>query len=144
MDNTKQHVRRIETRDGIGNLLIAHSYECDVQGNPILEQVEGDFGVFSIKRTFTTKGRLIREERDDGLGTEYTYLENTRLPTSKTTLEWGNPIRKTSYFYDEANNLIEEAEEGRTRIRYILNTQGPNLHRVQWKEECDWKGQANP
>ncbi len=139
--NAKQHARRIETRDGTGNLLIAHSYECDVQGNPTLEQIEGNFGVFSIKRTFTTRGRLIREERDDGLGTEYTYLENTRLPTSKTTLEWGNPLRKTSYFYDEANNLIEEAEEGRTRIRYILNTQKPHLHRVQWKEERDWEGQ---
>lgn len=136
--NAKQHLRQIETRDGTGTLLIAHRYECDVEGNPILEQIEGDFGVFSIKRTFTTRGRLIREERNDGLGTEYSYLENTRLPTSRTTLEWGKPIRKTLYLYDEANNLIEEAEEGRTRIRYILNTQGPNLHRVQWKEECDW------
>ena len=138
--NHKQHVQRIETRDGFGNLLIAYKYECDPEGNPILEQAEGDFGTFCIKRTFTTKGRRIREERDDGLGTEYTYLENTRLPTSKTTLEWGKPIRKTSYFYDEANNLIEEAEEGRTRIKYILNTQGPSLHRIQWKEERDWNG----
>lgn len=138
--NAKQHVKRIETRDGFGNLLIAYNYECDEEGNPILEQAEGDFGTFSIKRTFTTRGRLIREERDNGLGTEYTYLENTRLPTSKTTLEWGKPIRKTSYLYDEANNLIEEAEEGRTRTHYILNTQGPNLHRIQWKEERDWNG----
>lgn len=136
--NSKQHIQRIETRDGAGNLLIAYNYECDPEGNPVLEKTEGDFGTFCIKRTFTTRGRLIREERDDGLGTEYTYLENTRLPTSKTILESGKPIRKTSYFYDEANNLIEEAEEGRTRTHYILNTQGPNLHRIQWKEERDW------
>ncbi|HEX2583184.1 MAG TPA: hypothetical protein VHL30_03615, partial [Chlamydiales bacterium] len=139
--NSKQHVQRIETRDGNGNLLIVYNYECDSEGNPILEQAEGDFGSFSIKRTFTTRGRLIREERDDGLGAEYTYLENTRLLTSKTILEWGKPIRQTSYFYDEANNLIEETEEGRTRIQYLLNTQGSHLHRVQWKEEREWNGE---
>ena len=138
---TKQHIQRIETRDGMGNLLLAHTYECDSEGNALLEKIEGDFGTFSIRRIFTTKGRLIREERDDGLGTEYTYLENTRLLTSKTVLDWGKPIRKTTYLYDEAHNLIKEAEEGQTYTKYILKIQEPHLHRVQWEEKRDWKGQ---
>ncbi len=138
--NAQQHIQRIEIRDGAG-ILIAHRYECDSEGNPLLEQIEGDFGSFSIKRTFTTRGRLIREEREDGLGYEYTYLETTRLLTSKTTFDQGRPIRKTIYLYDEANNLIEEAEEGQTRIRYTLYPEGPHLHRIEWKEERDWEEQ---
>ena len=126
---TKQHIQRIETRDGMGNLLIAHTYECDSEGNALLEKIEGDFGTFLIRRTFTTRGRLIREERDDGLNTEYTYLENTRLLTSKTVLDKGKPIRKTTYLYDEANNLIKEAEERQTYTKYILNTQEPHTSR---------------
>ncbi|QZA58587.1 RHS repeat domain-containing protein [Candidatus Rhabdochlamydia porcellionis] len=139
--NPKQHIQRIETRDGMGNLLLAHIYECDSEGNALLEQIKGDFGTFSIRRTFTTKGRLIREERDDGLGAEYTYLENTRLLTSKTVLDWGRPIRKTTYLYDEANNLIQETEEGKTYTKYILKTQEPHLHRVQREEKHDWEDQ---
>ncbi|PWU14878.1 MAG: hypothetical protein C5B45_03765 [Chlamydiae bacterium] len=96
-------------------------------------------GTFSIRRTFTTRGRLLREERDDGLGTEYTYLGNTRFLTSKTILDEGRPIRKTTYLYDEANNLIKEAEEGQTYTKYILKTQEPHLHRIQWQEKYDWE-----
>ncbi|MGL5627152.1 MAG: RHS repeat domain-containing protein [Candidatus Rhabdochlamydia sp.] len=136
--SAKQHIQRIETRDGSGKLLIAYTYECDSEGNALVEKREGDFGTFCIKRTFTTKGRLLREERDDGLGTEYTYLDNTRLITSKTILDRGSPIRKTVYLYDEANNLIEEI--GQTRIKYTLYQQGAHLHRVQSKEECDLQG----
>lgn len=139
--SAKQHIQRIETKDGLGNILLAVCYECDCEGNPLLEQVEGDFGTFSIKRNFSTRGRLIQEQRDDGLGYEYTYLGDTRLLTSKTTLDHRQPIRKTTYLYDEANNLIEESEEGRTRIKYNLYIQEPHLHRIQWKEERDWEGQ---
>ena len=136
--NANQHIQRIETRDQAGKLLIAYTYECDPEGNPLLEKREGDFGTFCIKRTFATKGRLLREERDDGLGTEYAYLHNTRLITSKTVLDRGKPIRKTTYLYDEAYNLIEEL--GQTHIKYILYTQGDHLHRIQSKEECDLEG----
>ncbi|PWU14877.1 MAG: hypothetical protein C5B45_03760 [Chlamydiae bacterium] len=36
---TKQHIQRIETRDGVGNLLIAHTYECGSEGNALLEKL---------------------------------------------------------------------------------------------------------
>ncbi len=136
-----QYVHQIETRDGCGNLLIGHRYECDAEGNPLVEQIERDGCIFTIKRTFSTRGRLIKEEREDGLGYEYTYLGNTRLLTSKTILSHGEPLRKKSYTYDEANNLIEEVEEGLQRTKYILYTQGAHLHRNEWKEERDWEDQ---
>ena len=134
----KQHLVSVETRDGKGILLLAKHYICDQAGNALVERIEGDFGIFTIHRSFS-KNRLLKEERNDGLGIEYTYLGNTRLPTSKTTLQFGNPIRKTTYVYDDANNLIEETEEGRTVTRYTLYTSGPHLHCVEWKEERDWE-----
>jgi len=137
--DANQHIRNIEIRDGSGALLIAHRYECDAAGNPLLEQIEGDSGTFSIKRTFSTRGRLVKEEREDGLEVEYAYLGNTRLLTSKTTTAHGEPLRKTTYTYDEANNLIEEIEEGVTRTKYTLYSQGAHLHRTEWKEEFDWE-----
>ncbi len=134
----KQHLASVETRDGDNGLLVAKRYTCDTAGNPLIERIEGDFGTFTIHRSFA-KNRLIKEERDDGLGNEYTYLGNTRLPTLKTMLKNGQPIRKTTYTYDEANNLIEESEEGRKVTRYTLYVNAPHLHRVEWKEERDWE-----
>lgn len=137
--NSKQHVAKIETKDGQDHLLLAKSYACDSAGNPLLEIWEGDFGHFSIQRVFS-KNRLVKEEYSDGLGFEYTYLEDTHLITSKTTFSEGKPIRKTEYSYDEACNLIEEKEVGKTIITYHLYKEGPNLHRPEWKIEKDWDG----
>lgn len=50
-------------------------------------------------------------------------------------------IYRTTYLYDEANHLIEEAEEGQTHTKYILKNQELHLHRVQWEEKRDWEGQ---
>ncbi len=138
--NEKQQIAKIETKDGSGTLLISKVYECDDAGNPLLETNIGDFGAFSIKRTFS-KNRLIREEREDGLGFEYAYLKDTRLVTSKTTLDHGALIRKTTYEYDDCCNLICESIKGRTVVTYTLRNQSPSLHCVEWKEESDWDGQ---
>jgi RHS repeat-associated protein len=135
----KQHIKSIETLDGEGNLLIAKKFECDAAGNATLEKTEGDFGAFCIKRKFD-KNRVIYEEYDDGLQYVFTYLNNTRLVTSKTTLESGKQLRKTLYFYDNANNLIQKEEEGKTRTIYTLYQTGAYLHRIQWKETRDWNG----
>ncbi len=136
----KQHIKSIETRDGEGNLLVAKRFECDVFGNPCLERTEADCGVFSIRRTFD-KNRLVFEDRDDGLQYMYTYLGDTWLVTSKTTLGFGGQLRKTVYVYDNANNLIEELEESKTKTRYILYQTAPHLHRVEWEEKWDWDNQ---
>ena len=135
----KQHIRSIETLDGEGNLLLAKRFECDVSGNATLEKTEGDFGIFCIKRKFD-KNRVTHEEYDDGLQYGFTYLGDTRLVTSKTTLELGKQLRKTVYSYDDANNLAQKEEMGKTRIVYILYQTGPHLHRVEWEEKTDWNG----
>jgi len=133
----KQHIAKIETKDGNGNTLLTKVYKCDSFGNPTLETRISDSGTFSIRRTFS-KNRLVWEERDDGLGFEYFYLGDTHLPLSKTTLMEKKPIRRTLYAYDDMNNLIGEQEEGKTITIYHLNKQGPNLHRIHFKEERDW------
>ena len=137
--DSKQHLCALETRDGSGTLLIAKRYECDAAGNPLVECIEGDFGSFSIRKTFS-KNRVIKEEREDGFGVEYDYLGNTHLITSKTLLDHGIPIRTTTYRYDEANNLIEEDEVGRSKTRYFLYQSGQHLHRVCEKEKRCWDG----
>ncbi len=137
--DAKQHISKVETKDDKGNILLTKEYECDKFGNPTLETLIGDFGTFSIRRSFS-KNRLTQEKRDDGLGFEYTYLGNTHLIVSKITLMDDKPIRKTLYLYDDANNLIEEKEEGQTIIKYHLYQEGPYLHRIEWKEEIDWDG----
>jgi len=136
----KQHIKSIETLDGNGNLLIAKRFECDAAGNVTLEKTEGDFGVFCIKRKFD-KNRVIHEEYDNGLQYAFTYLGDTRLFTSKTTLESGKELRKTIYSYDDANNLIQKEEEGKLRTIYTLYQTGPYLHRVEWEEKTDWNGE---
>ena len=110
----KQHLAKVEIKDGDGNCLLTKAYECDPSGNPTLETRIGDFGTFSIKRIFS-KNRLLSEESDDGLEVKYSYLGDTRLLLSKTTLMEGKLIRKTLYTYDDANNLIESQEEGKNR-----------------------------
>ena len=134
----KQHISKIETKDGQGRVLLATSYECDSSGNPLLEKWETDAGIFTIRKTFS-KNRVLKEERSDGLGIEYSYLGDTHLLTSKTTFFYEKPAKKTEYFYDEAYNLIEEAEVGKTRITYLLYQNAPHLHRVEWKIEKDWE-----
>lgn len=135
----KQHLAKVEIKDGNGDCLLSKIYECDSFGNPTLETRIGDFGTFSIHRTFS-KNRLLIEERDDGLKLEYSYLGDTRLPLSKTTFMDGKPIRRTLYTYDDANNLIESQEEGKTITTYQLYMEGPHLHRTHFKEEKDWNG----
>lgn len=138
--DSKQHIQSIETLDGEENVLIAKRFECDHAGNAILETTEGDFGLFSIRRTFD-KNRLIFEEYDDGLQYAFTYLGDTRLVTSETTFESGKQLRKTIYLYDDSNNLIQTDEEGRTKTIYTLYQTLPYLHRVEWEEKRDWHGQ---
>lgn len=135
----KQHIKSIETLDGEGNLLIVKRFECDDTGNATLETTEGDFGVFRIKRKFN-KNRMIFEEYDDGLQYSFTYLGDTRLVTSKTTLERGVQIHKTLYFYDDANNLNQIEEEGKTRTTYRLYETSSLLHRIEWEEKRNWEG----
>jgi RHS repeat-associated protein len=138
--DSKQHIQDIETLDGTGNLLVAKRFECDASGNPIVEKTEGDFGVFSIRRTFD-RNRLIFEARDDGLTTELTYLGNTHLITSKTIFDSGKKLRKTIYSYDKANNLIQIEEEGKTKTYYRLYNSSPHLHRSEWEEQTTWNGE---
>ncbi len=138
--DAKQHLSRLEIKDGRGNILIAKHFECDAAGNPLLERWESDCGVFTIQRAFS-KNRLIREERGDGSGIAYEYLGNTRLVTSEQTLDHGTLIRKKIFRYDEANNLVEEREEGRTHTTYLLYPKGPHLHRPEWIIQKDWDGQ---
>jgi len=135
--NKNQHLQLVETKDGKDNLLIKVSYECDGAGNPLLETKEGDFGTFSIRRTFS-QNRLASEMRDDGLGYKYTYLDETHLPTTKTTLFHERLVRTQKFFYDESYNLIEEVEVGKTRITYSHYQTEPHLHCIHWKEERDW------
>ena len=132
----KQHIKSIETLDGEGNLLIAKRFECDATGNATVEKTEGDFGVFCIKRKFD-KNRVIHEEYDNGLQYAFTYLGDTRLVISKTTLESGKQLRKTIYSYDDANNLIQKEEEGKLRTIYILYQTWTLLHQLEWEEKTD-------
>jgi hypothetical protein len=118
--NHRQHIRKIEMQDGKGRILFSTSYECDSLGNPTFEQSETDSGILTIRRTFS-KNRILREERSDGLGMEYSYLEDTHLLSSKTTFFHEKPVRKTEYCYDEAYNLIEEAEVDKRVTTYLLN-----------------------
>ncbi len=135
----RQHIRAIETSDGQGNVLLTKNFECDEAGNPLIEQWTGDFGAFIIRRRFDNN-RLIEESRDDGLSTQWTYLKSTRLITSITILDHGVSLRKTTYQFDGACNLIQESEEGQTVTDYILRSQAPHLHRIEWKIEKDWVG----
>ena len=134
-----QHIRSIETSDGQGHILIAKHYECDGAGNAIVERWQGDFGTFAIHRRFD-QNRLIEEVRDDGLTTQWTYLGSTHLITSKTMSDHGMQIRKTTCRYDDACNLIQESEEGRTVTDYLLRQNAPHLHRIEWKIVKDWDG----
>ncbi len=136
----KQHIKSIETLDRDGQLLIAKRFECDDAGNATLERTEGDFGSFNIKRKFD-KNRVVFEEYDNGLQYTFTYLGDTRLVTSKTILESGIQLRKTLYFYDDANNLVQVEEEGKTKTIYTLYQTAPHLHRVEWEEKRDWEGE---
>lgn len=138
--NKRQLVSQVKVQDGTGQMLWARCYEYDVAGDPILERLEGDFGVFETRKVFS-RHRLVKEEREDGLGFEYSYVGNTHLVASKATRVKGEVLRKTVYLYDEANNLLEEREEGRKRIRYELYKEGRHLHRVEWKEVWDAEGQ---
>jgi RHS repeat-associated protein len=135
--NLHQYISKIQVIDGNGEIQLTTHYECDTAGNPILERVEGDFGTRSTKRAYSNN-RLIWEENDDGLTIEYTYLGDTRLPASKTTLVNDLPIQKHLYFYDEACNLIKETEEGKSITHYHLFQKGSNLHRVEIVEQFDW------
>lgn len=138
--DSKQHISKIETQDGLGYTLLAKTYECDQAGNPILEKWEGDFGLYSIERTFL-KNRLTKEVHSDGLGFEYAYLGNTHLLTSKIIISEGKQLRTTKYTYDDAYNLIEEKEVGKTVTNYVLYQEGAHLHLPEWKIEKDWDGQ---
>jgi len=135
----KQHIAKIETKDGYGDILLTKAYVCDKYGNPISETHIGDFGSFSIKRSFS-KNRLTSEIRDDALKVEYTYLQDTHLPLSKTIFSNEVPVRKTIYVYDEAYNLIQEKEEGKKITCYELFQEGPHLHCTHSKIEKDWNG----
>ncbi len=137
--DSKQHISKIEIKNGQGHALLTKTYECDRAGNPISEKWEGDFGLFFIERAFS-KNRVTKEIYSDGLGFEYTYLGDTYLLTSKITLSEGKQLRKTEYLYDDACNLIEEREVGQIIITYVLYQEGPHLHRPEWKIEKDWKG----
>ena len=146
--DSKQHIKSIETLDENGRLLIAKRFECDEAGNATLEKIEGDFGTFSIRRKFD-QNRLVFEDREDGLQTAFTYLGKTWLPTSKTLYEKipeddffkpGKLLRNTIYSYDEANNLIQKEEEGKTKTIYTLRQKAPHLHRVEEEGIRDWKG----
>jgi YD repeat-containing protein len=136
--DSKQHISKIETKDGQGDTLLTKTYECDQAGNPTSEKWEGDLGAFNIKRKFD-KNRIVFEEYDDGLAFAFTYLGDTRLVTSKTTLGSGAKLRKTLYSYDDANNLVQVEEEDKTRTTYTLYQTAPHLHRVEWEEKRDWK-----
>jgi RHS repeat-associated protein len=137
--DTKQHIQRIELRDGKNLLLLAKNFECDQQGNPLVETREGDFGKFTIKRSYL-QDRLIEEQYDDGLGYIYTYLDDTHLLTSKTITFWNKPIRRTIYTYDDACNLICKEEQGKTTTWYHLFQEGSLIHRVQCEEKVDCDG----
>lgn len=137
--DAKQHIKSIETMDGNGNRILAKRFECDGAGNATLEQTEGDCGVINIRRKFDAN-RIVFEEHDNGLQYAFTYLGDTRLVTSKTTLEFGMQLRKSVYAYDAANNLIQVDEDGKTRTVYTLYHSAPHLHRIEWEEKRDWEG----
>lgn len=135
----KQHLIRVEMRDAEGTCLFAKQYECDEFGNAVLERFEGDFGTFEVHKEFS-KNRVISEKREGGLGYAYTYVGDTRLLASKTTLFFGKPVRRSIYNYDEAYNLIEEREEGYRSTKYTYYQEGHCIHRIEWKEELDAEG----
>ncbi|MBS0584950.1 MAG: RHS repeat-associated core domain-containing protein [Verrucomicrobia bacterium] len=135
----KQHIASIKTLDSYDNLLIAKYFECDHAGNAVRETIEGDLGLFTIKRKFDNN-RIVFEEYDNGLKHTFTYLKDTRLVTSKTTFEFDVKLRRTLYIYDDANNLIQMEEEGKTRTTYTLRETNPHLHRVACEEARDWEG----
>ncbi len=133
----KQHIQEIKIQDNHLNTILTKTYQCDAFGNPLLETHTGDFGSFSIERTFS-KNRLVSEKREDGLRVVYSYLKDTHLPLSKETFMDDKVIRKTSYLYDAANNLIQKKEEGKTITAYHLFQEGPHLHRLHIEEKQDW------
>ncbi|MDE3055956.1 MAG: RHS repeat-associated core domain-containing protein [Verrucomicrobiota bacterium] len=135
----KQHIAAIDTLDEEGGALLTRHFQCDEQGNPLVETLTGDFGSFSIRRKFD-RGRCLFERRDDGLETVYTYLGDTWLLTSKTILDRGSCLRKTVYHYNGENHLVLEEEAGKTKISYVLYQTGSHLHRPEWQVINDWEG----
>jgi RHS repeat-associated protein len=136
----------IETarRDAQGNAALIKTYAYDDYGNPIIETHHSEESSFTIKREFSTDGRhlLLREEHDDRLVKQYTYLPGTNLKTAELIGDHDQIIRRQFWCYDNCHNLITEiTDDGqsnepydltnvteRRRTSYILRQHPPCLH----------------
>ena len=153
--NSNQWLQSISVKDS-NTTLHMRSYEYDRFGNPILEVFTGNLTgegeeSYTIKRKFSEEGRhlLLKEEREEGKTTCFTYLPNTNLITSKFTKEKEDILLREFFLYDDCHNLIREIHDDgkmedpndlsgvtqRTSTYYSLRQEAPFLHMPEWIEE---------
>jgi RHS repeat-associated protein len=157
----RQWLQSVEFREGQGSVLYRKSYEYDRFGNPIVEMFTGDLTgegkqeTFTIKRMFSDEGRhlLLREEREGGKITCFSYVPHTNLVTAKLTKEGDRILLREFSAYDDCNNLIQTiSDDGasedkndlsqvtqRTITTYILRQEGPFLHMPEWIVDTYWE-----
>lgn len=142
------YLRSIEIKDDNSQVLSKKSFEYDPFGNPIREVFQGfltgkgSIENYTINRVFSNDGRhnLLREECEQGRVVTYTYKPNTNLLTTKIIHDREVVITRTTYEYDDCNNLIKVIEEEPLPkiikiTSYTLRQENPYLHMPEWVEE---------
>ena len=146
----KQRLKSIEIRDGQKIPFSKREFEYDPFGNPTHETITGDLTgtgeitSTTIKRLFSDDGKnlLLREEKENGKITCFSYLPDTNLPTSKKIQDKENIIQREFWIYDDCHNLIEHIlDDGKTELSddltgvtirrkttYLLRQSDPFLH----------------
>ena len=153
----QQRLKSIEIWDGQKILFSKRAFEYDTFGNPTLETITGDLTgsgkitSTTIKRLFSDDGKnlLLREERENGKITCFSYLPDTNLPTSKRIQDKEKIIQREFWIYDDCHNLIEHIlDDGKTELSddltgvtirrktsYLLRQSPPFLHMPEWAIE---------
>lgn len=151
-----QWLKKLEIKDGHGNLFLRRTFEYDEFGNPIREMLIGDLSgdgqqnAMLISKQFSDDGRhLLLREEIEGKIIYYSYLPGTHLITTKITQDTTQILKREFYEYDDANNLIKEIIDNgksedknslaevsqRTITIYTLRQQTPFLHMPEWIEK---------
>ena len=152
--NDKNWLKSIELRDGQQALFYKKAFKYDNFGNPILETFTGDLaGSGKIESTWTKrafsgdgKNLLLREEKESGKVTCFSYLKGTHLITLKLIKDRNRIIRREFWSYDDCHNLCEKVSDDgkserpddltgiteRHKTAYILRQSAPFLHMPEW------------
>jgi RHS repeat-associated protein len=146
--NKNQWLKSIVIKASANQILSKKTFQYDTFGNPIVETFEGDltgngsYEAYTIKREYSKDGKhlLLKEESEDGMITEYTYVQNTNLLKTKKVKERCNLITSEEREYDDCLNLIKITEEdasSKTKkiTAFTLKDTSPFLHMPAVVEE---------